>query len=206
MIRLPPRSTLFPYTTLFRSVRARGFEPVSGMARIVVDMNQVVENTRVVRILRVDLLEELCRESLPLEALTAFLDRCQKRESIKQFGLVIWVGRVRARHRIHVGLVPRRLWARPAFLVEGGNRGEIHPLARRFLRRAHTLLHECPRRRLVRSGRRIPEWMVVGLRGAPVRYGAVRVALRDPREGLQRAGIPEVMEQREASIEVGRDY
>jgi len=49
------------------------------MARIVVDMNQVVENTRVVRILRVDLLEELCRESLPLEALTAFLDRCQKR-------------------------------------------------------------------------------------------------------------------------------
>src|SRR5438876_4524854 len=70
MIRLPPRSTLFPYTTLFRSVRARGFEPVSGMARIVVDMNQVVEDTRVVRILRVDLLEELCRESLPLEALT----------------------------------------------------------------------------------------------------------------------------------------
>src|SRR5437870_11461396 len=47
--------------------------------------------------------------------------------------------------------------------------------------------------------------MVVGLRGAPVRYGAVRVALRDPREGLQRAGIPEVMEQREGSIEVGRD-
>jgi len=31
----------------------------------------------VVRILRVDLVEELCRESLPLEALTAFLDRCQ---------------------------------------------------------------------------------------------------------------------------------
>ncbi len=62
-----------------RRVRARGFEPVSGMARIVVDMNQVVENTRVVRILRVDLLEELCRESLPLEALAAFLDCCQKR-------------------------------------------------------------------------------------------------------------------------------
>jgi len=48
------------------------------MARIVVDMNQIVEDTRVVRILRVDLVEELCRESLPLEALTAFLDRYQK--------------------------------------------------------------------------------------------------------------------------------
>src|SRR5207247_7876218 len=69
-----------------RRVRARGFEPVSGMARIVVDMNQVVEDTRVVRILRVDLLEELCRESLPLEALTAFLDRCQKRYPMNKFG------------------------------------------------------------------------------------------------------------------------
>src|SRR3989441_10726780 len=103
-------------------------------------------------------------------------------------------------------LIPRRLWARPAILVESGNRGEIHPLARRVPRRAHTLLHECPRRRLVRSGRRIPEWMVVGLRGAPVRDGAVWVALRDLREGLQRAGISEVMEQREGSIEVGRDF
>src|SRR3989441_8729101 len=90
-------------------------------------------------------------------------------------------------------LVPRRLWARPAFLVEGGNRGEIHPLARRFLRRAHTLLHECPRRRLVRSGRRIPEWMVVGLRGAPVRYGAVRVALRDPRDASSARAHQEIL-------------
>src|SRR5690242_21927808 len=28
MIRRPPRSTLFPYTTLFRSCRRNGFEPV----------------------------------------------------------------------------------------------------------------------------------------------------------------------------------
>src|SRR3712207_8826257 len=27
MIRRPPRSTLFPYTTLFRSTKARGHEP-----------------------------------------------------------------------------------------------------------------------------------------------------------------------------------
>src|SRR6185437_16553963 len=28
MIRRPPRSTLFPYTTLFRSARARGPDPI----------------------------------------------------------------------------------------------------------------------------------------------------------------------------------
>src|SRR3712207_7438754 len=30
MIRRPPRSTLFPYTTLFRSARRRGRAPVQG--------------------------------------------------------------------------------------------------------------------------------------------------------------------------------
>src|SRR5256885_6609167 len=35
MIRRPPRSTLFPYTTLFRSVRALGApDPVDGRGRI----------------------------------------------------------------------------------------------------------------------------------------------------------------------------
>src|SRR3712207_8105230 len=32
MIRRPPRSTLFPYTTLFRSLRAGGSPPVQGRA------------------------------------------------------------------------------------------------------------------------------------------------------------------------------
>src|SRR3712207_7467168 len=32
MIRRPPRSTLFPYTTLFRSVRRAGLLPVVGQA------------------------------------------------------------------------------------------------------------------------------------------------------------------------------
>ena len=188
-----------------RRVRARGFEPVGGMPGIIVDMNQVVKDTRVLRILRVDLLEELCRESLLLEAFGAFLNGGQQRQSIKQLRLVVWVGRVCGRHRVHVSLISRRLWVRAAVLVEGANCSEIHPLARRFARRAHTLLHECPRRRLVRSRRRIPEWMVVGLCGAPVRYGAVRVALCDLRESLQRAGIPEVMEQREGTVEGLRD-
>src|SRR2546430_11222012 len=31
MIRRPPRSTLFPYTTLFRSVRNRGLSPSTAM-------------------------------------------------------------------------------------------------------------------------------------------------------------------------------
>src|SRR5438034_2467392 len=32
MIRRPPRSTLFPYTTLFRSVQAKGLEPAGERA------------------------------------------------------------------------------------------------------------------------------------------------------------------------------
>src|SRR3712207_8970058 len=39
MIRRPPRSTLFPYTTLFRSQRAQAGEP----ARIVAKMNSLVD-------------------------------------------------------------------------------------------------------------------------------------------------------------------
>src|SRR2546422_7773470 len=36
MIRRPPRSTLFPYTTLFRSVRRIEAEPAAGSAAVVV--------------------------------------------------------------------------------------------------------------------------------------------------------------------------
>src|SRR5258708_13910005 len=32
MIRRPPRSTLFPYTTLFRSVRSQGYVGLAGQA------------------------------------------------------------------------------------------------------------------------------------------------------------------------------
>src|SRR2546422_1284973 len=34
MIRRPPRSTLFPYTTLFRSLRARSHGEVGGVRRV----------------------------------------------------------------------------------------------------------------------------------------------------------------------------
>src|SRR5690349_22799329 len=34
MIRRPPRSTLFPYTTLFRSVRVRDELPQGGLVRV----------------------------------------------------------------------------------------------------------------------------------------------------------------------------
>src|SRR5256884_7867308 len=51
MIRRPPRSTLFPYTTLFRSVRQlRGRCPaVSGSIRAVIDTNALQHNLSVVR-------------------------------------------------------------------------------------------------------------------------------------------------------------
>src|SRR5256885_5841530 len=42
MIRRPPRSTLFPYTTLFRSDRVRGGEVVGQDDDVVLDLAQVV--------------------------------------------------------------------------------------------------------------------------------------------------------------------
>src|SRR3712207_7598519 len=40
MIRRPPRSTLFPYTTLFRSIDAWRFVGMNGMAQVDLDVRQ----------------------------------------------------------------------------------------------------------------------------------------------------------------------
>src|SRR3712207_7024396 len=46
MIRRPPRSTLFPYTTLFRSGRARGRDPARAL------LGQALLRARVARVAR----------------------------------------------------------------------------------------------------------------------------------------------------------
>src|SRR5438874_5885630 len=43
MIRRPPRSTLFPYTTLFRSQRPGGDELAGGSAEVDLEQAQVVQ-------------------------------------------------------------------------------------------------------------------------------------------------------------------
>src|SRR2546428_8663863 len=45
MIRRPPRSTLFPYTTLFRSLLNGGFSPLDGFLRCV-DYERVCREMR----------------------------------------------------------------------------------------------------------------------------------------------------------------
>src|SRR3712207_6894879 len=46
MIRRPPRSTLFPYTTLFRSLRAEGIPCSPGYTTPLYRMNAVVNERR----------------------------------------------------------------------------------------------------------------------------------------------------------------
>src|SRR2546427_9482594 len=46
MIRRPPRSTLFPYTTLFRSLDVESVEKVDGMSAVVGHFADVFEPTR----------------------------------------------------------------------------------------------------------------------------------------------------------------
>src|SRR5947209_19460581 len=40
MIRRPPRSTLFPYTTLFRSIRGRGFSRLGWICFVLINATQ----------------------------------------------------------------------------------------------------------------------------------------------------------------------
>src|SRR3712207_8482231 len=49
MIRRPPRSTLFPYTTLFRSIKGRTFEMSNPIKRIVLtDSKQEIKSLSMV--------------------------------------------------------------------------------------------------------------------------------------------------------------
>src|SRR5258708_16746972 len=54
MIRRPPRSTLFPYTTLFRSVCLGSIYTKSGDARIVSFLVENIENDSLDRLTRID--------------------------------------------------------------------------------------------------------------------------------------------------------
>src|SRR2546425_7995032 len=56
MIRRPPRSTLFPYTTLFRSL------PGDVLAEQIVERQQVIEDLQVVRRVRDPLGEQLAEQ------------------------------------------------------------------------------------------------------------------------------------------------
>src|SRR3712207_7141271 len=50
MIRRPPRSTLFPYTTLFRSPRDRGLEPVQSLPELAPVVGVPSEQAELVRL------------------------------------------------------------------------------------------------------------------------------------------------------------
>src|SRR5260370_5230659 len=55
MIRRPPRSTLFPYTTLFRSLRAGQDDGIEGVAAAVMRGHPVQQNIRDLALSHADL-------------------------------------------------------------------------------------------------------------------------------------------------------
>jgi hypothetical protein len=83
-----------------------------------------------VRVIRIHRLEELGRDRLPLEAFGALFDRPQHRKPIEQLGLIVGILRVGHRHRVLIGLIPRRLLPRSGPLIQGGDRREVPLLAR----------------------------------------------------------------------------
>src|SRR5256885_8507111 len=57
MIRRPPRSTLFPYTTLFRSVKRAGWDNALRILRVLIDARARAVFTNAQRAIRVRLVE-----------------------------------------------------------------------------------------------------------------------------------------------------
>src|SRR2546422_2413248 len=101
MIRRPPRSTLFPYTTLFRSLRKRG-RLSTGALKIIARMNvivgahvsgaQFIESTEVLRIVLERLLQPPDRKSTRLNSSHGYISYavfCLKKKKKKSLVSVI---------------------------------------------------------------------------------------------------------------------
>jgi RNA polymerase sigma-70 factor (ECF subfamily) len=72
------------------------------MLRIVVRVNEIVQDAWMVRLARVHLFEQLCGLPLSLESLRPFRNRAQDGQSIKQLRLVIRIFGIDGRHGVAV--------------------------------------------------------------------------------------------------------
>src|SRR3712207_2406595 len=99
MIRRPPRSTLFPYTTLFRSVPVRGAQGAH-VDPIGATMNSVRATVArpLVQLVGFDHLDHLRLRGIVLGVYDVDARRTQARNN-KVPALYVWVRRIRAQRR-----------------------------------------------------------------------------------------------------------
>ena len=174
-----------------------------GMNGIIVGVNEIVQHSRMLLVVRVDRFEEGDRTALHLESLCPFSDGAENRQTIKQRRLIVGILRVRGGHLLAVGLVARLLGPRAGILVKRGCSQEIHVLAIVLRPSFEALLHVRPCRRFVLARRRIPERVVVGHGRAPVGHGAVGIRFLDLLKLREGPRVPEVMEKGQRAIESG---
>jgi hypothetical protein len=95
------------------------------MFGIVVRMNEIVQHTRVIRMIGVNSFKKLRSLPLLLKSLGAFRDRTEDRQSIEQGGFVIRILGVDRRHRVAVIPVTDRFGSCTGVLIESGHCYEI---------------------------------------------------------------------------------
>src|SRR5258705_3563261 len=145
------------------------------MCRILIHMDLIVQYTRMVWTVGVDLLEELACLRLALKPPRAFLDCPQNGKAVEKLGLIVWKAGISCSHGITVAFVPRGFRSCASIFEQSGDRVEIELLARRHFLRRKSLLHQSPRSRLVRGRRRVPEGMVVRHGCAPAGDCTLRI-------------------------------
>src|SRR5258706_5602891 len=69
-------------------VLARCFKPLLGVCRIVIEMDQIMQDTRMVWTMDVDLFEELGCLRLALKTLRTFLDCPENAKTVEKLGLI----------------------------------------------------------------------------------------------------------------------
>src|SRR5258706_9811909 len=83
-------------------------ETIYSMCWIIIPVNQVVQDTRMLRILCVYLFKEPGCCNLSLKILAAFFDRTQNRKPIEKLRFVIWIFLVDCFHLVSVRLIAPR--------------------------------------------------------------------------------------------------
>src|SRR5258705_9946227 len=119
-------------------------ETICSMCWIIVSVNQVVQDTRMLRILCVYLFKEPGCCNLFLKILAAFFDRTQNRKTIEKLRFIVWIFRVDCFHLVSVRLIALCSRPRSSVFVQRSNGIEIHLLARCFFGCLHPLLHQSP--------------------------------------------------------------
>jgi hypothetical protein len=160
-------------------VRARSRQAAFRMNGVIVGVNEIVQHSRMLLVVRVDRFKQGDRAALHLESLCPFSDAAEDRETIKQRRLIIAILRVRGGHLIPVRLVARLLGARAGIFVKRGCSQEIHVFPIVLRPSFEALLHVRPCRYFVLARRRIPERVVVGHGRAPAGHGAVGIRYLD---------------------------